>query len=97
MTENERHDEQHYLCSVNSTSHDDDEGTVTLDICKKPVEFKIDSGVDCSKLRETVYETLELGQSYARLRKYCVVELFGSVYHMDQLKGQNTHSQALCC
>lgn len=58
VTENEGHNEHYYLGPINSTSQNDDEWTVTLDIVNKPVKFKNDSGADCSVLSETVYKTL---------------------------------------
>lgn len=40
VTEDDGHNKHYYLGSVNSTSDDDDEWTVTLDIENKPVKLK---------------------------------------------------------
>ncbi|XP_051816865.1 uncharacterized protein K02A2.6-like [Acanthochromis polyacanthus] len=51
--------EDYYLGSVNSTTDNNDEWTVTLNIEGSPVDFKIDTGADCSIISETMYKALQ--------------------------------------
>lgn len=70
VTEGEGHG-QYYQVPINSTSHDDDDCTLTLNIGSRPVYFllKIYTVTECSVMSKTVFKTLKPKRVLWKARK----------------------------
>ncbi len=64
-------EDDYYMGSVNSTTSgsDSDEWTVTLNIEGLPVDFKIDTGANCSIMNENMYKSLQKKRVLQRPKK----------------------------